>query len=1063
MNNYENKYRVSIKTIAITLVSLFFVNTISSADIETNTLSPKLFFSDARSNAEIQATTICKLIEKRAKKWKGKTIEQIYTDDMCIWAKSSEPLFDKFNPKLSINKSEIIIDIPQSNIRIRYYDSDQELNKTFPAHTDWIETRTEVIYGDINRQIIHISKTLPTKIPRLPALDVKLSDTSQPSIFNDDVVSEAWERENYMNVFSIREYLESENYFYSILSPEMKDNIVRRIEDLKKVEIEIEDGTKRTIPDFIKYVLSDYGYEDKIESIMVFGSYLFSGNPLDVDIKIGLKGNKQEDSGFISKIYNMNYSSKLTEKSYNIIFPENSESPVSKIHFIFDAEGFGSKNRQEYLSQLYLMSPVVIFGKRIYKDQIEKDVFAKQAINKVEDLLENFYKRKILSYLDSKKGIYRLLHITLILSRIEPDFFKKISPKKIYDCIEKYYTKKIDSHQKALLVLEDLKSYCTPEGVSSVYIPFLMSIMGTFIREYDREKQLEALNVLSYFAENGNFDIETLKIFSTFNNSENDQVKFKTQALIKKVAGNLKSEEIYSLELLEIKKFIEKKNTEQLMLDRLEHVTMLQELPLQLVFFDWDGTIADTTKVSVEGFLKTCENVFKTREEGVAYFKTIDGCTIAEQFKQVAKYAQENNRRLKHEDEWAFGATWIDNNKAIIAKMIKDGSYSLIDGAVHFLKYLHKEKIPIFITSGQTRNLIEMQVKMLGLSDIIADIHGSSIEREIKNETKAEFMKRTLKEKEISPKRGAMFGDTPNDMKSALDAGVIGIGIAKEMGRNTALYSAGASLVLPDYTENHSFVKQRIEQILITRDPVLKYQELLKKNIPLISTLLSKNKDDILLRVPLEGIEYMNQENVQNFFDAFQHQNSNGYIELFYASGAESVGEKMHKHYNLREKPSGFKPTKENTITLMPVFKGEISSDEKQARKDIEHMVVTRIGSLEHKQTQVVPIGYQNDSTGLIRGLVTGLVTICIAREKTKGEKENSELIKNQYVRSILDYYDPKELKRVDLTAQDIIDLATGDINKLAPILEKLINLLPVEPIDSSQIYQKTREVLIAA
>ena len=54
-------------------------------------------------------------------------------------------------------------------------------------------------------------------------------------------------------------------------------------------------------------------------------------------------------------------------------------------------------------------------------------------------------------------------------------------------------------------------------------------------------------------------------------------------------------------------------------------------------------------------------------------------------------------------------------------------------------------------------------------------------------------------------------------------------------------------------------------------------------NKDLISILLKENKDDILLRVPIEIVESMGQENIRNFFNDFQCGNSKGYIELFYA------------------------------------------------------------------------------------------------------------------------------------------------------------------------------------
>ena len=53
-----------------------------------------------------------------------------------------------------------------------------------------------------------------------------------------------------------------------------------------------------------------------------------------------------------------------------------------------------------------------------------------------------------------------------------------------------------------------------------------------------------------------------------------------------------------------------------------------------------------------------------------------------------------------------------------------------------------------------------------------------------------------------------------------------------------------------------------------------------------------------------------------------------------------------------------------------------------------------------------------------------------------------------------------------DLTAQDIIDLATGSVNRVIDALNKLIKLLPIEPLDAEELrdaYEQAEKALIAA
>ena len=153
MITYKNKHRICLKIITMGVVCLFFLSSLSFADLQRSTLSAKLALNDPAKSAELRAALICELIEKRAQNWDGRTIEEIYTDDMLLWQRSSEPLFEGVVPELSADKTEIAINIPASNVSIRYYDPLK--NKTLAPHANWQDTKTHVINDRINRQIIH--------------------------------------------------------------------------------------------------------------------------------------------------------------------------------------------------------------------------------------------------------------------------------------------------------------------------------------------------------------------------------------------------------------------------------------------------------------------------------------------------------------------------------------------------------------------------------------------------------------------------------------------------------------------------------------------------------------------------------------------------------------------------------------------------------------------------------------------------------------------------------------------------------------------------------------------
>ena len=245
-------------------------------------------------------------------------------------------------------------------------------------------------------------------------------------------------------------------------------------------------------------------------------------------------------------------------------------------------------------------------------------------------------------------------------------------------------------------------------------------------------------------------------------------------------------------------------------------------------------------------------------------------------------------------------------------------------------------------------------------------------------------------------------------------------------------------------------------------------EEFIQSNTYIIKTLLKDSNKNIMLRVPVEVIEMMDENNIKDFLESFQAEGSNGYIRLFYMSGDGKVSDDVYKKYELEKKPLPEdlkKSTKENTITLFSVLKGEIDSDEIGSKRDIDRLLKERLGPVSHKNTQVIPIGLQNDPTGLIRGSILGLRMIYIARQQKELDK-----IDKVFAQETLDQYrelcEVQGIEGFNLTHQDIIDLAIGGINELIRALKKVINLLPIVPIDSEVLreeYKHVREVILSA
>ena len=227
-----------------------------------------------------------------------------------------------------------------------------------------------------------------------------------------------------------------------------------------------------------------------------------------------------------------------------------------------------------------------------------------------------------------------------------------------------------------------------------------------------------------------------------------------------------------------------------------------------------------------------------------------------------------------------------------------------------------------------------------------------------------------------------------------------------------------------------------------------------------------------LIRIPIEVLENIGVEDSEVLLKTIQNKKNvkeKCYIKLFSSKkpllevGADAYEKFGIKNENL---PSDFKMSRANTITLLPVDKGEefpVSKlNAKWNRLFCSDGEMIRNPLLE---TVISPIGYNYDQSGLARGVFFGMILSEIAA--------NEEYTKDSsFVFNFLEAYkklylsgdnDPESF---DLTAEDIINISRGEINALVKSLNKLIKLLPIMPVnvnEQREIYEHAKEAWIRA
>jgi len=227
-----------------------------------------------------------------------------------------------------------------------------------------------------------------------------------------------------------------------------------------------------------------------------------------------------------------------------------------------------------------------------------------------------------------------------------------------------------------------------------------------------------------------------------------------------------------------------------------------------------------------------------------------------------------------------------------------------------------------------------------------------------------------------------------------------------------------------------------------------------------------------LIRIPVEVLNNIGVEDSEVLLKTIQNKNGakeKFYIELFSSEkpllevGADAYEKFGIKNENL---PSDFKMSRANTITLLPVDKGEefLASllNIKWNRLRFSENGILRPLLLE---TTISPVGYNYDQSGLARSIFFGMMLSEIAanEEYTKDSSFVSDFLEAYKKLYLSGGNDPESF---DLTAEDIINISRGEINALVKSLNKLIKLLPIMPVnvnEQREIYEHAREAWIGA
>ncbi|MFH1664834.1 MAG: glycogen/starch synthase [Candidatus Omnitrophota bacterium] len=234
----------------------------------------------------------------------------------------------------------------------------------------------------------------------------------------------------------------------------------------------------------------------------------------------------------------------------------------------------------------------------------------------------------------------------------------------------------------------------------------------------------------------------------------------------------------------------------------------------------------------------------------------------------------------------------------------------------------------------------------------------------------------------------------------------------------------------------------------------------IEDNLDFLSEVLGPAaENDKLIRVAVESIESVGIDNIKDFLAAIQGT-PRGYVELYSTSDPLGVSENAYGRYGItrKELPDGFLKNRSNTVSVFPVFKGEELPESGKNRR-------WHLGGIPVTDTIVSPIGYNYDRAGIIRSVFLGLRLSEIARNEDYVKDSNfvSYTLAQYMALCVSQGQEPRDF---DLSGDDLISIARGDMPAMISALNKLIRLLPIMPVNMEElkmIYERAREILIRA
>lgn len=209
---------------------------------------------------------------------------------------------------------------------------------------------------------------------------------------------------------------------------------------------------------------------------------------------------------------------------------------------------------------------------------------------------------------------------------------------------------------------------------------------------------------------------------------------------------------------------------------------------VRTVLLDLDGTILDTNELIIQSFLHALEGLLPSdfkREDMIPSM----GLPLEVQLQRFSGL----------DDVAHLIARYRSKNYELHDQLVR-----LFPNVMEVIERLHAAGIQIGIVTTKVRASTERSMRFLQVPDVIGSI--VTVEDVTHPKPHPEPVLMALQQLSADPATTVMVGDSPVDILSAVQAGVIPVGVAWSLKEESALRDAGAQHILHDMRDLYALV-----------------------------------------------------------------------------------------------------------------------------------------------------------------------------------------------------------------------------------------------------------------